>query len=226
MSNNSGFSPDGQYWANCGTDGKLKIWETSTSRLKQEFTPNLHLSSPCSVLEWLIVDQQTPTTASPWKKKKLEQKQQLIAMGTINGNVTLYQLSTASVCNILDNGHTSKITAITWSSISGLFTAGDDYQIIHWNLQDNCIKCKWTSGKNKITSLEALKDGKSLISAGRTITWWNLDTKQKIGTFTGHASEINLLKSIKIDDNISYLISGSIGTNYLSVWSLNEPKKK
>lgn len=62
MSINSGFSPDGQYWAHCSNDGKLKIWETSTSRLKQEFTPNLHLSSPCSVLEWLIVGQQAPTT--------------------------------------------------------------------------------------------------------------------------------------------------------------------
>ncbi|KAF7990041.1 hypothetical protein HCN44_008715 [Aphidius gifuensis] len=232
MSNNSEFSPNGEYWAQCSNDGKLKIWETSTSRLKQEFTPNLHLSSPCSVLEWLIVGQQAPTTASPWKKRKRKsgviedtEQKQIIAMGSVSGKVTLYDLSTASVCSILDNGHTSTITAITWSAISGLFTAGDDHQIIQWNIQDNCLKCKWTSGKVKVTSLETLSDGKSLISAGRTITWWNLDTKQIIGTFTGHATQINLLKSIKIDDNISYLVSGSIGTNYLSVWSLNEPKK-
>ena len=53
----SAFSPDGQYWANCGVDGKLKIWETATSRLKQEYVPNLHLSSPCSVLSWITFSQ-------------------------------------------------------------------------------------------------------------------------------------------------------------------------
>lgn len=58
----SAFSPDGQYWAHCGRDGKLKIWETSTSRLKQEFIPDLHLSSPCSVLEWITVGQQSANT--------------------------------------------------------------------------------------------------------------------------------------------------------------------
>lgn len=125
----------------------------------------------------------------------------------------------------MDNGHTSTVTAITWSAANGLFTAGDDHQIIHWNLQDNCLKCKWTHGKSKITSLATLSDGKSLISAGRSITWWNLDTKEIISTFAGHATHINLLKSITLEDNNSYLISGSIGTNYLSVWSLHELNK-
>lgn len=59
----SAFSPDNQLWANCGQDGKLKIWETRTGKLKQDYVPNLHLSSGCSVLEWITVSQQSNTVS-------------------------------------------------------------------------------------------------------------------------------------------------------------------
>lgn len=60
----SAFSPDGQYYAYCGNDGKLKIWETANGRLKHEFIPNQHLSSPCNVIEWVFVSQQSASNAS------------------------------------------------------------------------------------------------------------------------------------------------------------------
>lgn len=60
----SAFSPDGQYYAYCGNDGKLKIWEAANGRLKHEYTPNRHLSSPCSVLGWISVSQQSAGNAS------------------------------------------------------------------------------------------------------------------------------------------------------------------
>ena len=58
------FSQDGQYYAHCGNDGKLKIWETASGRLRQEYTPNRHLSSPCSVIEWISASQQSAGNAS------------------------------------------------------------------------------------------------------------------------------------------------------------------
>lgn len=60
----SAFSPDGQYYAYCGNDGKLKIWETANGRLKHEYIPNQHLSSPCSVIGWIFVSQQSAGNAS------------------------------------------------------------------------------------------------------------------------------------------------------------------
>ncbi|KAK0092601.1 hypothetical protein PV326_001058 [Microctonus aethiopoides] len=226
----SAFSPDGQYWAYCGRDGKLKIWETSTSRLKQEFIPDLHLSSPCSVLEWITVGQQSANT-TPWKKRKRKSvvedtdQKHIIAMGSVNGNVTLYDISTASINKILENGHSAALTALTWSSSAGLFTAADDHQIVEWNIQDNGIKCKWKSGKSKITALAVLPDGQTIISADRLMKWWDLKTKQVIGSFTGHANPIIFLRPVQIDANSCYLISGASGDSYLSVWPLNERTK-
>lgn len=60
---NYAFSSDGEYFAHCGNDGKLKIWDTGTGRLKQEYVSNSHLSSPCCVLAWLYVSSRTTNTS-------------------------------------------------------------------------------------------------------------------------------------------------------------------
>jgi len=33
-------------------DGLLRIWETETSTLKQEYLPSAHLTSKCTCLKW------------------------------------------------------------------------------------------------------------------------------------------------------------------------------
>ena len=46
------FSPNGEYFAYSSPDGTLKIWETVTGILKQEYTPSAHLSATCTCLSW------------------------------------------------------------------------------------------------------------------------------------------------------------------------------
>jgi len=146
----------------------------------------------------------------------------VVAMGTMNGKITLYDVAAASISGILENGHSSTITAMAWSVCNGLITAADDHYIVEWNLQENRIRCKWKSGTAKVTALAILTDEKCLLSAERVIKWWNLATKQLIRTFTGHANHVSFLHSIKIDDTASYLISSAYADNYLSVWSLDK----
>lgn len=49
------FSEDGKYYSAISADGRLKIWDTETNELKQQYTPDLHLSSPPSCLHWLTI---------------------------------------------------------------------------------------------------------------------------------------------------------------------------
>lgn len=170
---------------------------------------------------------------SPWKKRKKKSisedsvinQREIVAMGSANGNINLCDISTSSIDQI-KGGHTSTITAITWSNKAGLFTAGDDKYIIEWNLKDKTVKHKWKSGKGKVTALTILPEGKSILSGEKTIKWWDLETKKIIGTFTGHLSQITSLRCAKVNEEMDYLFSSASGNDYLSVWSLNEVKKK
>lgn len=47
------FSDDGKYYSAISQDGRLRIWDTETNVLKQEYTPDLHLTSPPSCLQWI-----------------------------------------------------------------------------------------------------------------------------------------------------------------------------
>lgn len=59
----SAFSVNGDYFSSVSQDGKLRIWDTATCSLKQEYTPNHHLSSPCTCLTWLLFSRTTSVSA-------------------------------------------------------------------------------------------------------------------------------------------------------------------
>jgi len=143
-------------------------------------------------------------------------------MGSVNGKITLYDVAAASVGAMLENGHSTTVTAMTWSAYAGLITAADDHNIVEWNLQENGIKCKWKSGKAKVTALAIPLNGNSLFSAERIIKWWNLATKQLIRTFTGHANQVTFLRTVKVNDITNYLISSANADGHLSVWALDK----
>lgn len=164
---------------------------------------------------------------SPWKRRRKKSTSEdtdhkpLVVMGLSNGSVALFNMASATLTT-LKNDDTAACTAITWSAGSGLITASDDYHLIEWNLQEKGIKCKWKSGKSRVTALTVSPDEKSLLAAERIIKWWDLATKQLIRTFTGHGNQVTSLHSFKMDDTTSYLISSARMDNHLSIWSLDK----
>lgn len=46
------FNSDGKYYACLSSDGKLKLWNTLSNALEQEFTPDYHLVSPFCCLHF------------------------------------------------------------------------------------------------------------------------------------------------------------------------------
>lgn len=47
------LTSDCKLFAYVDDSGKLKIWDTETNQLKQEYVPNLHLVSPITCLKWI-----------------------------------------------------------------------------------------------------------------------------------------------------------------------------
>lgn len=47
------FSPKSrQYLAVCAQDGRLRIWNTDSKTLQQEYVPSAHLSATCLCIAW------------------------------------------------------------------------------------------------------------------------------------------------------------------------------
>lgn len=145
-------------------------------------------------------------------------------MGSVNGTISLYDISSACVVTQLQDGHNSTITALAWSASTGLFSAAEDKQIVQWDLHDNSVKNKWKSGKGKVTAIVVMSEGKFLLTADRLIKWWDLSTKQVIHTFSGHTSQITSLNIVNIDGKTSHLLSSSVNDSFISLWSLYQVK--
>ncbi|XP_032664473.1 WD repeat-containing protein 43 [Odontomachus brunneus] len=226
------FSPDGQYYAFCGVNGSLKIWDTATSRFKHEHTHNQHLATPCGVLEWMSVSSQSAehTWQLPRKRRRRKSNSEdadhkIVAIGTSVGEIALYNLSSTHTTTLKNDGGVA-CTALTWSARTGLIAALDDCHLVQWNGQPNGIKCKWKSDDEKVTALAVLEDGKSLLTAGQygAVKWWDLATKQLIRAFTGHTHQVTFLRPVKIDHETNYLVSSACMENYLGIWLLDKHK--
>ncbi|KAI4489590.1 hypothetical protein M0802_010928 [Mischocyttarus mexicanus] len=223
------FSQDGQYFARCGSDGKLKIWKVGIAKIKQKYVPTSYFNSPCIILHWINQNIQLtntmPSLRSKRKKKIVEETEQknIIIMGFENGIITLYDVEAAAVCGQLEINHNNSCTtAAIMFKYFDLFAVMNDYNIVQWDIQDKKVKSKWKSGCEEVTALAITEDGKSLFSATKVITWWDVSTKNIVNIFPGHLNNITSLNAITVKNDTSYLISGADEDTYLNVWNLNE----
>ncbi|KAL0273648.1 UNVERIFIED_CONTAM: hypothetical protein PYX00_006272 [Menopon gallinae] len=217
------FNESGLLLAHWSSAGKLKIWDTSTGTVKQEYTKNLHLTSPCTCLYWL----QCSKRVTP-KKKKLKssghdsEDREVIVMGTTLGNILVYDLALNDVKNTLE-GHTSKVNSLSSSNNSSIFSCSDDGSIIEWDMENFEMKSKWKTGNESATCILALSNGSQLLSASYTIKLWDLYKKQVIRVFTGHGTEVaSLVEMPGVED---YFFSSAVGDRVISAWSLASKEK-
>lgn len=223
------ISNNGEILAYSTPDGRLKLWETSTGKLKQEYTPSSHLSATCTCLSW------GPTRhdfASPRKKKRQKTSDDaasaiseagLLAMGTASGTVLLYSVAKGDLHAELSDGHSNTVNGLSWHAESdSLFSCSDDQHIVHWNVSRCKIKSKWKGDRRGVYAVCAV-DENTVLSAGSSIKWWNLESHTVIMKFTGHITEVRhlLLVSLPNKDK-KYFLSSAVNDRQLSAWTLQE----
>lgn len=229
--NNAVFSNHGEYLALSSYDGRLKLWETSSGCLKQEYTPSSHLSSTCTCLTW-STDKRSFT--SPKKKRKKiqngdvssENQPDLIAMGTTTGSILLYSFLKGELVSKLDKGHSDVVNDVCWNANSSMvFSCSNDQHIVQWDIKQSKVKHKWKASRHSVYSI-CLVDDTNLISASSTIKWWNLSTREVIKQFTGHATEIFRLLPVRFSNFSSaegtYFFSAAKNDRVISTWQLQK----
>ncbi|XP_022072511.1 WD repeat-containing protein 43 [Acanthochromis polyacanthus] len=227
------FSPKSrQYLALCAQDGRLRIWNTDSKTLHQEFVPSAHLSATCTCIAWGPC--RTVKEGPQRKKRKseavqVEEKADLLAMGTAAGSVLIYSTVKGALHCTLDGGHSGGVNCVQWHPEDSLLYSGsDDTNIAEWDLQTGKTRSKWKADRAAVTSLCVSPDGKLLLSAGQTIKMWDLDTKEVYRKFTGHSTAVTTLcfaTTRPPDSNGLYFLSGAAHDRLLSVWQVREDGK-
>ncbi|NXC30805.1 WDR43 protein, partial [Campylorhamphus procurvoides] len=220
-------------------------------RLQHEYVPSAHLSAACTCLAWAPPGGRPPppvpaTPSSkdgPQRKKRksevAEEDKQLdiLAIGTAVGSILLYSTVKGELQSKLDGGHDSRVNCVRWHQDNGcLYSCSEDKHIVEWNTQTCRVKCKWKGDNSSVTCLCISPDGKMLLSAGRTIKLWDLETKEVYRHFTGHATSVSSLmfttvkpmnESIPFDGITGlYFLSGAIHDRLLSVWQIRSDRKE
>ncbi|XP_074517454.1 WD repeat-containing protein 43 [Sebastes fasciatus] len=227
------FSPKSrQYLALCAQDGRLRIWNTDSKTLHQEFVPSAHLSATCVCIAWGPC--RTVKEGPQRKKRKsepgqVEEKADLLAMGTAAGSVLIYSTAKGALHCTLDGGHSGGVNCVEWHPEDSLLYSGsDDTNIIEWDLQTGKARSKWKADRAAVTSLCVSPDGKLLLSAGQIIKMWDLDTKEVYRKFTGHSTAVTTLRFATTrppDSNGLYFLSGAAHERLLSVWQVRQDGK-
>ncbi|GLD56325.1 WD repeat-containing protein 43, partial [Lates japonicus] len=227
------FSPKSrQYLALCAQDGRLRIWNTDSKTLHQEYVPSAHLSATCTCIAWGPC--RTVKEGPQRKKRKseavqVEEKADLLAMGTAAGTVLIYSTAKGALHCTLDGGHSGGVNCVQWHPEDSLLYSGsDDTNIIEWDLQTGKMRSKWKADRAAVTSLCVSHDGKLLLSAGQVIKMWDLDTKEVYRKFTGHSTAVTTLRFATTrppDSNGLYFLSGAAHDRLLSVWQVRQDGK-
>uniref|UniRef100_A0A4W6F9N9 WD repeat domain 43 n=1 Tax=Lates calcarifer TaxID=8187 RepID=A0A4W6F9N9_LATCA len=227
------FSPKSrQYLALCAQDGRLRIWNTDSKTLHQEYVPSAHLSATCTCIAWGPC--RTVKEGPQRKKRKseavqVEEKPDLLAMGTAAGTVLIYSTAKGALHCTLDGGHSGGVNCVQWHPEDSLLYSGsDDTNIIEWDLQTGKMRSKWKADRAAVTSLCVSHDGKLLLSAGQVIKMWDLDTKEVYRKFTGHSTAVTTLRFATTrppDSNGLYFLSGAAHDRLLSVWQVRQDGK-
>ncbi|XP_026164445.1 WD repeat-containing protein 43 [Mastacembelus armatus] len=222
------FSPKSQqYLAVCAQDGRLRVWNTDSKTLHQEYVPSAHLSATCTCIAWGPC--RTVKEGPQRKKRKseagqVEEKVDLLAMGTAAGTVLIYSTAKGALHCTLDGGHSGGVNCVQWHPEDSLLYSGsEDTNIIEWDLQTGKARSKWKADRAAVTSLCVSPDGKLLLSAGQVIKMWDLDTKEIYRKFTGHSTAVTTLRFATTrppDSNGLYFLSGAAHDRLLSVWQV------
>ncbi|XP_018423647.1 PREDICTED: WD repeat-containing protein 43 [Nanorana parkeri] len=220
-----------------GLDGRIAVWDSRGGGLRKEYVPSAHLSATCTCLAW--APSRGGQESHQKKKRKSEsavkdEQYDLLTIGTATGTILLYSIVRGELQSKLVGGHDSRVNCIRWHQDNGcLYSCSEDKHIIEWNTQTCKVKCKWKADNSSVSCMCISPDGKMLLSAGRTIKLWDLETKNVTRQFTGHSSAVTSLIFLRppgeshssSDTTGLYFLSGALHDRLISVWQVRTEKK-
>ncbi|EDX06254.1 GD10611 [Drosophila simulans] len=222
-----GFSPNGgQLFASVDEQGVLRIWNTETNTLYQEFTPNLQLSGSCTALTWVSVAGSRPKKSRKSLHAQDAGDQLHIALGTYKGSVVIYSLAEGKISRTLSgDSHDGPVTSITYDNAGHLYTVGADCRVVVWSLTDERSIAEWQVGPEKPQNIVYLQKSGTLAIGSRQLKVYDIKTKELVETFTGHSGEINTISSVASTDGTEFVLTTAKMERVICFWKIDKKGK-
>lgn len=77
---------------------------------------------------------------------------------------------------------------------------------------------KWKTGTDSVTAMLVSSSGRTLLTASRSIKWWDVEKQTVIKIFTGHASPVFTMAYISVPSGDEYVISAAQNDRLLNAW--------
>eukprot|EP00967_Tisochrysis_lutea_P133862 scaffold235666_cov31-Tisochrysis_lutea.AAC.3 len=199
------FSPSRDLLAEAAPDGRLQLWDSRTSELRQQLLTSAHLTLRATCLAW-----HEPKGAAP-----------LVAVGFDNGCLLVWDLARGELAHEL-KGHTQPVLDVLFAGASGgaantLYSSGADRQVCVWSAATGDLLNTTKAGKVAVHRLALSPDGAYMLLCGSAMRLVRLQGWKRVSRLAGHAEPV---RHVSFSPDGKYALSSS-GDRHFTLWSVS-----
>jgi periodic tryptophan protein 2 len=202
------YSPDGQYIATGGDDGKLKIWSQQTGFCFVTFTEH---SAPIKAIEYskkkqivftasldgtvrafdLIRYRNFKTFTSPTPEQfstvAVDPSAEIVCAASLdNFDIYMWSVQTGRLLEIM-SGHEGPISALAFSNTGQLVSSSWDYTVRFWDIFARDKHTETIEHTSEVLAIALSPDNKTIATTtlDGNINFWELETMKLVTTIEG-----------------------------------------
>ncbi|KAF9917831.1 WD repeat-containing protein 43 [Lobosporangium transversale] len=217
----SSFSPEGGHSYCIVTPGadhyRLRIFDTTTGAIKNNYEQK-EGDGKWTCIRWGNI---TETGSNGTSKKKRKSStggshSPVLALGHTNGHISIFSLVHGRVIKELSGSHTGKVNDFCFSKSGNRgFSAGEDGLVIEWDIMQGVEMSKLKTEAKSVKKIQLNHEETMLLTAGHNMKLWDLETRETIKDFTGHASAIT---NVVFSANDKFLASTAEQDRFINLW--------
>ncbi|KAG7401496.1 Hsp90 cochaperone shq1 [Phytophthora boehmeriae] len=214
------FADSQTHFAAVSEDGRLKIWDVASGSLQQELKERDHLSYQYTSLCW------TQSAKSKSKKRSGNSSLGLLALGTSNGLVILWDLTTGEVKHTLkDASHGGAVQALAFNPQGSLlYSSSSDKHVLEWSVISGQVERKFRCGSGGASALAVSADGQVLAVGGSALRTFDLSSGKKSHKLvSGVSSAVTQLRFAAVEDGLEssrFLLAATAGARFVNLYDL------